>query len=411
QPCLLALKGQQFQARNSNRTRLALHYLACTGQLVQRLTILLQSRVHRRYLFDFSTKTRQQGLDFSATNGHRAAFEHLTFGVAGGGGDAQLGHGFVTLVGIEQILGELGRLAEAQRQHTGRQRIETAGMSGLLGVEQPADLLQGRVGGEATRLVEQQDAADATTNAFDLRHALLLLPALAILGQRTINERRQIGTATHAGVVLEVQLRHGAQLHHLAQLHAQEAGGIAQHLQAALHGVLRRILVHHREVNPRMREVTGDFHGGEGHHAQTRILDLTLDQQGKLALHLIADALGTTEFSGHMSAFRRRARRRTDSKNHQNCKGKRQAPSMAGPSPEACRLLPASARQSERATWTFSKTSILSPTWTSLQLFTPIPHSMPLRSSATSSFKRRSDSSSPPKITTSPRSTGLRRLP
>ncbi len=66
----------------------------------------------------------------------------------------------VALIGIQQILGKLGRLAEAQRQHAGGQRIEAAGVAGLLGIEQPAHFLQRGVGAEALRLVENQDAAD-----------------------------------------------------------------------------------------------------------------------------------------------------------------------------------------------------------------------------------------------------------
>src|SRR3546814_2946009 len=68
--------------------------------------------------------------------------------------------------------------------------------------------------------------------------------------------------------------------------------------------------------------------------------------------------------------------------------------------------------QSVRWTSMRSKHSIWSPGCTSLYCFTPIPHSVPLRTSSTFSLKRRRDSSSPSKITVLSRSTriGLLRL-
>ncbi|MNF75764.1 hypothetical protein D3C84_578450 [compost metagenome] len=174
QPRSITFEGQQFQARNSNRTRFALHYFACTSQLVQRLAITLERRVHRRYLTDLPTKFGQYSLDIGATNGHRALLQNFTFGIRRGGGLAQLRQGFVTLVGIEQVLRELGGLTEAQRQDAGRQWIEAAGVTGLFGIEQPAYLLQGGIGGKTQWLVEQDDATDVTANTFYLSHRLHL---------------------------------------------------------------------------------------------------------------------------------------------------------------------------------------------------------------------------------------------
>ena len=165
------LEGEQIQARNSNRTRLALHYLSCTGELVQRLSVFLQRRVHRRHLLYVATEARQGLFEIVPTDGHVPLGEQFALGVAGGGGDAHAHHRLVTLVGIEKILGELGRLAEAQRQHPGGQRVEAAGVAGLLGIEQPADFLQCLVGTHAARLVEHQDAADGAADTLHLGHA------------------------------------------------------------------------------------------------------------------------------------------------------------------------------------------------------------------------------------------------
>ena len=54
-----------------------------------------------------------------------------------------------------------------------------------------------------------------------------------------------------------------------------------------------------------------------------------------------------------------------------------------------------------------SKHSIWSPARTSLYCLTPMPHSMPERTSSTFSLKRRSDSSSPWNTTTFSRSTRI----
>jgi hypothetical protein len=64
----------------------------------------------------------------------------------------------IGLVRIEQILRKLGGLAEAQRQQPGRQRIERAGMAGLVGAQQPLGADQRIVRRQPERLVEQQHA-------------------------------------------------------------------------------------------------------------------------------------------------------------------------------------------------------------------------------------------------------------
>src|SRR5690606_38744144 len=120
---------------------------------------------------------------------------------------------------------------EAQRQHAGSERIETAGMPGLLGIEQPANLLQRGVGRKATRLVEENDAADCAAHTFYLGHALLSITMLAVFGDGTLDQRGQLDTATDTGVIVEMQLRYRAQLHRLAQLHAQEAARLVENAQ------------------------------------------------------------------------------------------------------------------------------------------------------------------------------------
>jgi len=69
-----------------------------------------------------------------------------------------------------------GRFTEAQRQQAGRQGIQCAGMPALGGREKPARLLQGVIGSQPERLVEQQNAIDLFPDPFAL-HGWLILPA------------------------------------------------------------------------------------------------------------------------------------------------------------------------------------------------------------------------------------------
>ena len=64
-------------------------------------------------------------------------------------------------VGIQGVAGELGGLAEHERQQAARHRVERAAVPRLQGVEEPARAHQRVVGAQAPGLVEQQDAVDA----------------------------------------------------------------------------------------------------------------------------------------------------------------------------------------------------------------------------------------------------------
>ncbi|MOA01958.1 hypothetical protein D3C78_1213880 [compost metagenome] len=246
----------------------------------------------------------QNGFNIGATNGHFAGFQHFTLGIAGGGGLPQLHDRLVTFVGIEQVLGKLGGLTEAQRQHATGQRVETAGVTGLLGIEQPADLLQRSVGGKPQRLVEQDDATDVTTNTLDLGHRLLLGVrgigglVLTVFGNSTLDQRRQVGTTRHALVVVEMQLRHTAQFHFLAQLHAQEACGGIEHFKALL-DVFSAVLAHHGDIHLGVADIAADVDGSDGHKTHAWIFDFATNQLREFTLHLIANALGTAIFFGH----------------------------------------------------------------------------------------------------------------
>jgi hypothetical protein len=53
-------------------------------------------------------------------------------------------------------------------------------------------------------------------------------------------------------------------------------------------------------VNLGMTDVTADFHSSNGDQADARVFDFATDQLCQLALHLIADTLGTAIFFCHV---------------------------------------------------------------------------------------------------------------
>lgn len=91
--------------------------------------------------------SRQQRLDLLLRQRrYRLALDHRAVGIAAVGADPQLGRGPVTLVRIQQELGELGRLAQTDRQHAGGQWVQGTGMAGLGRTVDPLDSLQRPVG-------------------------------------------------------------------------------------------------------------------------------------------------------------------------------------------------------------------------------------------------------------------------
>ncbi len=88
----------------------------------------------------------------------RLPVDHLPFGVAGIGGHAEQDLGAVFLDRIQAELGELGGLAEQQRQQAGGKRIERAGVPRLFRLQQALHRLQYGTRTRADRLVEQQHA-------------------------------------------------------------------------------------------------------------------------------------------------------------------------------------------------------------------------------------------------------------
>ena len=159
------------------RFTLDLDALACV--LIQRLAVFFERRVHGRNLRLRAGKALRHGLQqFGRDVRHGPGFNHFAFRIGSGGFLAQQQHGFIGLVSIELQLAELGGRSKAQRQHASGQRVERAGVTGLVGAQQPFGLLQRLVARQAQRLVEQQHAMHGTSldflakRGFGLRHKL-----------------------------------------------------------------------------------------------------------------------------------------------------------------------------------------------------------------------------------------------
>jgi len=84
----------------------------------------------------------------------------FAFCIAGRRGLPQAQQCSIGFIRIQQGIGKFGRLAEADRQQAGRQRVERAGMPRFFSLKQTANFLQRIVGAQFQRLIEQQYAID-----------------------------------------------------------------------------------------------------------------------------------------------------------------------------------------------------------------------------------------------------------
>ena len=146
--------------------RLPLHDFAFTGQFVEPFTPLPHRRVHGRNLGDRSAITGEHGLQILHTRLVYGTFRNqFTLRIRGGRLLSQAATHPVMLVGVQQEGRHLGGLSQADGQQTGGQRIQTARVTRLAGLEQALDLLQSGVGGDGRRFVQQQYAVDVAEPA------------------------------------------------------------------------------------------------------------------------------------------------------------------------------------------------------------------------------------------------------
>ena len=121
----------QIEPVDLHRARRQLHRLAAPRQVVGALALDLDCGEAGRHLLDPTDEARQQGGDLGARRAQRAGREHLALGVVGGARLAQAGGEAVVLAPFHDVRDGLGRLAQGQRQHAGRQRVEGAAVADL----------------------------------------------------------------------------------------------------------------------------------------------------------------------------------------------------------------------------------------------------------------------------------------
>ena len=138
----------------------ALDFHAGPRQLVQRPTVALERREHRRHLFLAAKKTAQHHFDIGGgERGHRGTFDDHALTVTRRGARAEPDREPVALATAHDLAGDLGGLAETDRQHAGRERIEAPHVTCPRGVQHAPNALQGRVGRHPDGLVEQKNSS------------------------------------------------------------------------------------------------------------------------------------------------------------------------------------------------------------------------------------------------------------
>lgn len=109
---------------------LSFYFNTGSGQLIERLSSLLDSAVHRRDLFDITPKLVQDGLSLFQRKLRDIAFgRNLPSGVIGVGGNAEAYLGLIYLGRVRQECGQSSGTANEDRQDACGHRIKGSGMS------------------------------------------------------------------------------------------------------------------------------------------------------------------------------------------------------------------------------------------------------------------------------------------
>jgi len=150
---------EQLQPLEVHLAWRALHRDPAAREPIERLTVALERRIHRRDLLLAAQKALQYAGDPGLIEWrHRTALDDLTLCVARRGTLPEPQAEAIRLAPVQQLPRQPCRLPEADRQHAARQRIQAPAMPGLDATGQPAYDLQRGVRGQADGLVEQQHA-------------------------------------------------------------------------------------------------------------------------------------------------------------------------------------------------------------------------------------------------------------
>ena len=144
--------------RHAPRRKLEL--LLVAGEVVGAGAIDLERGVARRDLLDLTDEIRQPRLDFGAGWSQIASRDHLSIGVVGVGLGPEADREPVLLAAFDREGDGLGRLAECDRKHAGRERIERAGMPRLRRLIEALHARNGLRRGHPLGFVEDEPAVD-----------------------------------------------------------------------------------------------------------------------------------------------------------------------------------------------------------------------------------------------------------
>jgi hypothetical protein len=139
------------------------HRLAATREPMGAHAADFLGGVGRRRLRDLAAKCAQRGLDILARDRHRDRFaRRLSEAIVGIRRHAQPHLGLIALRIAGQEPREPRRLAEHERQHAGRHRIERAGVTDARYAQQPPHAGNDVVRGRTFGLVDDEEAVDVS---------------------------------------------------------------------------------------------------------------------------------------------------------------------------------------------------------------------------------------------------------
>ena len=130
------------------------------GQVIGALAVDLDGAELRRHLIDLAGEGPESRAHRLYVRPHIRTAGDLTLAVEAVGRNPPVDGEAIDLLRLHHEGDGLGRLAEGDGQDAGGQRVERAGMAGLLGVEQAADLRHRLGRTHAERLVETDPAVD-----------------------------------------------------------------------------------------------------------------------------------------------------------------------------------------------------------------------------------------------------------
>ena len=150
-------KLQKFSAVNCHRSRSTLYLNTLTRQLIKRLTLVLEGRIHRRNLLNFANKCLECIRHLRLSNrGGIYLRDNLTIRVSCLRRNTKPDTRPIGFVSIQQVLRKFGGFTKTQGQNTCCQRIQTARVSYLLRAKQALRLLHNIIGRDACGFIHDQ---------------------------------------------------------------------------------------------------------------------------------------------------------------------------------------------------------------------------------------------------------------